>query len=200
MIAYSGQRCPCKSFFFLCVGNGQEHADTRNTKSKCVSGGMKMSHVARLTLSVLALVVVLLFATGVYADDFTITITGTAVPSGAYAGDSISGTLDVVASPDSLGDGGFLVSSITDGSVTLTNGSTSSTYAENGLVPLGAPGSYVDPRYSGYVYDFPTCTSCFHYFGYDNLLYPGTSDPIDGLLLYLSGSPSSGVPDLSEPV
>ena len=39
-----------------------------------------MSPVARWTVSVLALIVALFFATGVYADDFTITFTGTPVP------------------------------------------------------------------------------------------------------------------------
>jgi hypothetical protein len=109
-----------------------------------------MSHVARLTVSVLALVIILLFATGAYADSFSIVFTGSPVSSGAYAGDSISGSLDVVASPDGLGDGGFLASSITDGSVTLTAGSTV-TYTEDGLVPLNPSSpSPSNPAYDAY--------------------------------------------------
>lgn len=145
-----------------------------------------MSPVARWTVSVLALIVALFFATGVYADDFTITFTGTPVPSGTYAGDSASGTLDVAASPDGLGDGGFLVSSITDGSVAVTVGSTTTTYTENGLVPLDPSSpSPSNPAYDAYyICNTPTC---FHYWGYDNLLYPGTPDLSDGLLFFLSG-------------
>src|SRR5579863_7071987 len=98
---------------------------------------MQMSHVARSAASVLALVVVLIFATGAYADDFTITVTGSPVPSGAYAGYSVSGTLDATATPDGLGDGGYLVTSLTGGSMTFSYLSTPfATYAENGLVPL----------------------------------------------------------------
>jgi hypothetical protein len=147
---------------------------------------MMMSHAARLTLLVLALVVVLFFATGAYADGFSITFTGSPVPSGAYAGDSVSGTLDVVASPDGLGDGGFLASSITDGTLTFTVGGTSTPYTEDGLVPLDPSSpSPSDPSNSAfYICDTPTC---YHYWGYDNLLYPGTPDLSDGLLFYLTG-------------
>ncbi len=145
-----------------------------------------MSHVARLTVSVLALVVVLLFATGANADDFTITFTGTPVSSGAYAGDSVSGTLDVVASPDGLGDGGFLASSITDGTLTFTVGGTATPYTENGLVPLDPSSpSPSNPAYDAYyICDTPTC---YHYWGYDNLLYPGTPELSDALLFNLVG-------------
>jgi hypothetical protein len=153
---------------------------------------MQMSHVARLTVSVLALVVILLFASSAYADSATIVFTGTPVSSGAYAGDSVSGTLNVVDSPDSLGDGGLLVTSITDGSLVFLIGSVSVPESETGLVPLAAPGTTVDPRFSGYVYDFPTesgntCSFCNDYLSYDNLLYPGTSDPVDGLLFNSTG-------------
>jgi hypothetical protein len=151
-----------------------------------------MSYLARGGACLLAAAFALLFTTGVRADDLTITITGSPVTSGAYAGESVSGSLDVAASPDSLGDGGLLVTSITGGSLTFTTGSTSTTDSESGLVPLtdGA----VDPRYSGYVYDYFICDSpsCFHYWSYDNLLYPGTPDLSDGLLFTLTG--------VSEPV
>jgi hypothetical protein len=150
-----------------------------------------MSHVARSTVSILALAVVLCFATAANADDFTITFTGTPVPSGTYAGDSVSGTLDVVASPDGLGDGGFLATSISDGTLTFTVGSTATPYTEDGLVPLDPSSpSPSDPANSAY-YICDTST-CYHYWGYDNLLYPGTPDLVDGLLFDLVG--------VSEPV
>lgn len=146
-----------------------------------------MSHAARLTLSVLALVVVLFFATSAYADSsVTITFTGTPVASGAYAGFSASGNLEGTFTPDGLGDGGDVVTSLTSGSVAISYGSSSTAYTENGLVPLDpASPSPSNPAYDAYyICDTPTC---FHYWGYDNLLYPGTPDLSDGLLFFLTG-------------
>jgi len=144
-----------------------------------------MLKFARLAVPVLAVVAVLLFATGTRADSFTITISGTPITSGAYAGDSVSGTLDVIAAPDGLGDGGFVATSITSGSLTFTDGSTS-TDAVTGLVPLDP--SSPSPFAAGYdAYYICDTASCYHYWGYDNLLYPGTPDLSDALLFTVNG-------------
>jgi hypothetical protein len=134
---------------------------------------MKMSHVARLTLSVSALVVVLFFATGAYADSFTVDFSGTA-PDGT----AVSGTLDLNATND--GGGVFSVTSITAGSLTLEGSSDT----VSGLTPLDGIPSPSDPAFDAYY----MCTSCDHYFGYDNLLFP-TASPLvdDGGLLFNAG-------------
>ncbi len=157
-----------------------------------------MLRLARLAVSVLAVVVVLLFATGTRADSFTITFSGTDVSSGAYAGISASGTLVGTDTPDGLGDGGNLVTSLTGGSLTFAY--LSSPYATGsvtGVVPLGAPGTTLDPRSvagSNPIYDDPTeagntCSYCNDYDAYDNILSPGASPPLDywGVLFNVAG-------------
>jgi len=160
---------------------------------------MQMSLAARSTISVLAVVVVLLFATGAYADSvFTMTFTGSDVSSGAYSGFSVSGTLDGTVTPDGLGDCGYLVTSLTDGSLTFSYGSVPyATYAETGLVSPGAPGSSLDSRSvagSNPIYDYPTeagntCGGCNDYDAYDDILFPGASPSLDywGLLFNTNG-------------
>src|SRR5271166_2497542 len=129
-----------------------------------------MSHVARLAVSVLAVFVVLLFAAGAHADSYTITFFGTA-PDGT----SVSGTLDITATPDGHGDGGFSVTSITSGSLNLEG----SSFTVSGLTPLdGSP----SPTYPGY--DAYYITPGYHYYDYDNLVYPGTTESVDSVLFY----------------
>lgn len=127
-----------------------------------------MIQITRLT--VLA-VVVLLFASGSYADSFTFNYSGTA-PDGS----AVSGSFNLTASPDGLGDGGFSVTSITSGSLTLEG----STYNVSGLTPLNGSQSPTFPT----GYDAYYITPGYHYFSYNNRVYPGTNQPISSLLFY----------------
>ncbi len=157
-----------------------------------------MLKIARWTVPVLAVVVVLLFATGTRADSFTLTFSGTDVSSGAYAGFSVSGTLEGSDTPDGLGDGGYLVTSLTGGSLTFAY--LSSPYATDpvtGVVLPGAPGTSLDPRSvagENPIYDVPTeagntCTFCNDYESYDGILFPGASPSLDywGLSFNIGG-------------
>jgi hypothetical protein len=134
----------------------------------------KMLKFARVAGPVLALAAVLLFATGAFADSFTLTFSGTA-PDGT----SVSGTLDLTATAE--GGGAFAVTSITDGSLTLEG----SSYTVSGVTPLDGSPSPENPAYDAYyMCDSPVCG--YHYFGYDDLVFPSASDVVDdgGLLFY----------------
>jgi hypothetical protein len=138
------------------------------------SGG-KMSHAARLSVSVLAIVVVLLFASGAFAD--SVSFTGTA-PDGT----AVSGTLTVTDTPDGLGDGGFSVTAITGGSLTLEGTTT----PVSGLTPLDGAASPSNPAFDAFFICAAPGDCGFHYDSYDNLLFPGASQMVDagGLLFY----------------
>jgi hypothetical protein len=120
-----------------------------------------------------AVLLATLFTSNVQADSLTYSISGTA-PDGT----AISGTFTFTASPDGLGDGGFPVSAITNGSLTLEG----SNYTVTGLTPLDgdpAPLGVGDAYYMGPGY---------HYFSYDNILFPTASEPFDGSgLLFYAG-------------
>lgn len=132
-----------------------------------------MIQITRLT--VLA-VIVLLFASGSYADSL-------AYSGIAPDGSAVSGSLDFTSVPDGLGDGGLLVTSITSGSLTLEG----STYNVSGLTPLdGLP----SPTHAGY--DAYYMSPGYHYDGYNNVVYPGTSLPVDSLLFFAGlGQPAN---------
>jgi hypothetical protein len=139
-----------------------------------------MSHIARLILSVFAAFIALLFATSVSADSFTVSYSGIA-PDGT----AVLGTLNLVGSPDGLGDGGFSITSITSGSLTLEG----SSYTISGLTPLDGSPSPTFPAYDAYY-----ITPGYHYDNYDNLWYPGKPQPVDygGLLFYAGlGQPAN---------
>lgn len=135
-----------------------------------------MTHSARFVMSLFAAAFLLLFAAGANADSFTITLNGTA-PDGT----SVSGTLNLTAVPDGLGDGGFSVTSITSGSLNLEGGS----YTVSGLTPLdGSPSPSNSAFDAFYICAFPPSNCGFHYFGYNNLLFPTTGPLTTGLLFY----------------
>jgi hypothetical protein len=105
---------------------------------------------------------------------FTYTFSGTAAD-----GTSVSGTINFTASPDGLGDGGYSVSAITSGSLTLEG----STHAISGVTPLdGVP----SPTYPGL--DAYYITPGYHYFSYNDIIFPGTSD-VDVLFYAGLGQP-----------
>jgi hypothetical protein len=148
-----------------------------------------MTQINRLTMLVFSLFAVLFFAAGAYADSFTIAYSGTA-PDGS----AVSGNLNFTAVSDGLGDGGFLVTAITSGSLTLEG----SSYNVSGLTPLNGSPSPTAPGYDAYF-----ISPGFHYDSYNNLVYPGTSKPVDSLLFFAGlGQPanlycsSSGTCDL----
>ena len=137
-----------------------------------------MTQITRLTVLVFSVFVVLFFATGAYADSFTLTYSGTA-PDGS----AVSGSLNFTASPDGLGDGGFLVTAISSGSLTLEG----SSYSVSGLTPLNGSPSPTQPDYDAYY-----MTPGYHYDGYNNRVYPGTSQPVDSLLFFAGlGQPAN---------
>jgi hypothetical protein len=118
----------------------------------------------------------LALTTGVAKADssFTYTFTGTA-PDGT----AVAGTFNFTATPDGLGDGGYSVTGVTNSSLTLEG----STYAVSGITPLDGSPSPTWPGLDAYY-----ITPGYHYFSYNDIIYPGTSD-VDVLFTAGLGQP-----------